>query len=98
MPENQNQKQMQTSLHESAAIKSVLSDDPYLTPYKDTIVNRFVNQTPYKTRHHLAAEWLNKIDKYEGGMDKFTRGYETMGFAIKDDCIVYREWVRRQLK
>lgn len=39
MPVNIAEKVM--SLAESVAIKGVLSDDSYLTPYKDTILNRF---------------------------------------------------------
>jgi hypothetical protein len=35
---------------------------------------------------------MSNIETYEGGMDKFTRGYELMGFNISADSIVYREW------
>ena len=44
-------------------------------------------------RHQLALEWLHKIDESEGGMDRFTKSYESMGFSISETSITYREWV-----
>lgn len=35
--------------------------------------------------------WKERIDQ-AGGYDKFSRGYETMGFTISKDGITYREW------
>jgi hypothetical protein len=49
---------------------------------------------------HLTARyrnfqgWIKKIDETEGGLEKFSRGYEKMGFNVdeKTGDLVYREW------
>ena len=36
---------------------------------------------------------MTKIDQTEGGLEKFSRGYEKFGFTFADNGdIVYREW------
>lgn len=35
---------------------------------------------------------LAHIEKNEGGLDKFSRGYEKFGFIFESDGIRYREW------
>ncbi|KAJ3090285.1 alpha-1,4-glucan branching enzyme [Quaeritorhiza haematococci] len=61
---------------------SLFKDDPWLKPYKGAI----------EYRYNQCLEWIEKINKYEGGVDKFTRGYEFMGFNVVDGGIMYREW------
>lgn len=48
----------------------------------------------YPTRRYGVYEkWLGDIEKYEGGLDKFSLGYKDMGFQVKSDgTIVYKEW------
>jgi len=41
----------------------VIAMDPYLEPFKDTL----------KRRYAKAHEWIKKIDKSEGGLEKFSR-------------------------
>lgn len=41
----------------------VIKLDPWLGPFKDDLKQRFSK----------AQEWIQKIDKYEGGMDKFSK-------------------------
>ena len=61
----------------------ILNLDPYLRPHLPAIASR--------TR--LLKFWRRKIAKYEGGMDKFTRGYERFGFNVAPNGdVVYREW------
>ena len=49
-------------------------------------------------RDHLGYRWSkycglrNAIDQNEGGMEKFSRGYEVMGFTRNEQGITYREW------
>lgn len=43
-------------------------------------------------RVQCADEWINKINDCEGGIDKFTRGYEQLGFNTTSEGIRYREW------
>ena len=49
-------------------------------------------------RDHLAYRWekycglRNAIDQNEGGLEKFSRGYEIMGFTRDETGITYREW------
>ncbi|OMJ29557.1 1,4-alpha-glucan-branching enzyme [Smittium culicis] len=55
--------------------------DPYLKPYNDYFVNR----------HSKFENWVQKINN-EGGIEKFSRGYEQFGFQVTDSEITYREW------
>jgi len=44
-------------------------------------------------RYATYEQWLKTIEQSEGGLEKFSRGYETMGFTVaKDGTITYREW------
>ncbi|WZZ92365.1 hypothetical protein YC2023_120944 [Brassica napus] len=56
--------------------------DPMLQSYKDHLDYR------YKQYRRLREE----IDKYEGGLEAFSRGYEKLGFLRSDAGITYREW------
>ncbi|KAG2262463.1 hypothetical protein Bca52824_069542 [Brassica carinata] len=56
--------------------------DPMLRSYKDHLDYR------YKQYRRLREE----IDKYEGGLEAFSRGYEKLGFLRSDAGITYREW------
>ncbi|KAI8619803.1 glycoside hydrolase superfamily [Chytriomyces sp. MP71] len=59
----------------------VVEDDPYLAPYSEALLQR------------LLGDWMAKIEGSEGGIDAFTRGYERLGFRVRDDNTVsYREW------
>jgi 1,4-alpha-glucan branching enzyme len=38
-------------------------------------------------------QWLKKFEESEGGIDKFTKGYEYYGIHVLDDnTVVAREW------
>ncbi|KAJ3289376.1 alpha-1,4-glucan branching enzyme [Borealophlyctis nickersoniae] len=63
-------------------VDSLIKEDPYLGPHRGALEQR------YKTYR----DWIEKINKYEGGIDKFTRGYEVLGFNVTPNGIVYREW------
>ncbi|KXS96573.1 hypothetical protein AC578_1954 [Pseudocercospora eumusae] len=57
--------------------------DPWLEPYSAALRSRFS-----KTQN-----WIKTIDKHEGGLEKFSRGYEKFGFNVApDNTITYREW------
>lgn len=44
-------------------------------------------------RHGCLQQWLKTFEETEGGIDKFTRGYEDFGLHIKEDNSVRcREW------
>ncbi|EGO02048.1 glycoside hydrolase family 13 protein [Serpula lacrymans var. lacrymans S7.3] len=63
--------------------KSVLKLDGYLEPFLPTISHRQV----------LFQKWKSTIDQYEGGYEKFTRGFEKMGLNVNQSGeVVYREW------
>jgi 1,4-alpha-glucan branching enzyme len=63
--------------------KSIISLDPYLEPFVPALEER------YKT----FKGWKNTIVQHEGGYDKFTKGYERLGFTVGEDgTVVYREW------
>lgn len=57
--------------------------DPWLEPFKGALRSRFA-----KAKH-----WLDTIDKTEGGLEKFSRGYEIYGFTFAPNGdITYREY------
>lgn len=61
----------------------VLQIDPWLEPFKSALKERFSR----------AQSWIKSINDTEGGLEKFSRGYEKFGFMVKDNGdILYREW------
>ncbi|XP_037888240.1 1,4-alpha-glucan-branching enzyme [Glossina fuscipes] len=66
-----------------AEIENLFKLDPYLKPYEREI----------RRRHGALQDWLNKIDKLEGGLEEFSQGYKYYGLHFKDDnSVVAREW------
>ncbi|XP_021716832.1 1,4-alpha-glucan-branching enzyme 2-2, chloroplastic/amyloplastic-like [Chenopodium quinoa] len=43
-------------------------------------------------RYSMYRKLREEINKYEGGMEEFSRGYEKMGFTRSAAGITYREW------
>jgi 1,4-alpha-glucan branching enzyme len=63
--------------------RPVLQLDGYLKPHVPAIA----------TRYRSMRDWQAKIDQTEGGMDKFTRGYERFGLNVgPKNEVTYREW------
>jgi len=63
--------------------KPVLQLDGYLKP----------NIPAIATRYRQMKDWQAKIDSTEGGLEKFSRGYERFGLNVgKNNEVVYREW------
>jgi 1,4-alpha-glucan branching enzyme len=61
----------------------VVGVDPWLEPYSDALRHR------YKAFKH----WVDTINKYEGGLGEFSKGYHVMGFnVLPNGDITYREW------
>lgn len=61
----------------------IIQLDPWLSPFKDALRSRFAK----------AQSWIRTINETEGGMDKFTRGFEKFGFTFSENGdITYREW------
>ncbi|KAK2766213.1 alpha-1,4-glucan branching enzyme [Arachnomyces sp. PD_36] len=61
----------------------VVQLDPWLEPYKDALRNRF----------NSAQSWIKTINDTEGGLEKFSRGFEKFGFNVNQNGdIIYREW------
>ncbi|KAI9853171.1 MAG: alpha-1,4-glucan branching enzyme [Thelocarpon superellum] len=61
----------------------VVQLDPWLSPFKDALRKRYAK----------AQDWIKTINKTEGGLDKFSRGYEKYGFNVDGSGnITYREW------
>lgn len=66
----------------------IIQLDPWLEPFQDSLKSRFAK----------AKKWLDTINQSEGGLEKFSRGYETYGFTFSDNGdITYREWVGKPL-
>ncbi|KAK5172643.1 alpha-1,4-glucan branching enzyme [Saxophila tyrrhenica] len=67
----------------------VIALDPYLEPFAPAL----------KSRYAKAQEWMQTIDAHEGGLEKFSRGYEKFGFNVSsDNTITYREWAPNALR
>ncbi|KAH6717602.1 alpha-glucan branching enzyme [Leptodontidium sp. MPI-SDFR-AT-0119] len=61
----------------------VVKMDPWLSPFKEEL----------KKRYSKAQDWIKKIDETEGGLDKFSRGFEKFGINVdSQNNITYREW------
>ncbi|RKO97394.1 hypothetical protein CXG81DRAFT_25788 [Caulochytrium protostelioides] len=64
-------------------VDDILADDPYLNDFRGELM----------ARYNRFQDTLALIEKEEGGMDRFTRGYERFGFnTAADGTITYREW------
>lgn len=73
------EKSVQTQLNS----QDILRLDGYLEPFLPAI----------ERRHKKFQQWKDAIFEYEGGYEKFTKGYEVMGFTVMEDgTVVYREW------
>ncbi|CAG7849280.1 1,4-alpha-glucan-branching enzyme; AltName: Full=Glycogen-branching enzyme [Serendipita indica DSM 11827] len=69
--------------------KPVLKIDGYLKPHIPAIA----------TRYRQMRDWQQKIEATEGGMERFTRGYDRFGLNVgHDNSIVYREWAPNAVK
>ncbi len=63
--------------------------DPSLEPFAPSL----------KSRYTKAQQWLKTIEQHEGGLEKFSRGYEKFGFNVSpDNTITYREWAPNALR
>ncbi|OQE32955.1 hypothetical protein PENFLA_c001G10184 [Penicillium flavigenum] len=61
----------------------VIQLDPWLEPHRDVL----------KHRYQVVEEWAKTINETEGGLDKFSKGYETFGLhAQPNGEIKYQEW------
>mmetsp|Transcript_8804 Transcript_8804/g.15174 ORF Transcript_8804/g.15174 Transcript_8804/m.15174 type:complete len:725 (+) Transcript_8804:121-2295(+) len=67
--------------HEEECIQ-LIHDDKLLSPFLGAL----------KYRYHRYKETKRKIEDYEGGLEKFSRGYERFGFNRKEGGVEYREW------
>ncbi|XP_011628895.1 1,4-alpha-glucan-branching enzyme 1, chloroplastic/amyloplastic isoform X1 [Amborella trichopoda] len=68
--------------HEEMENMDIFHVDPYLEKCKDHLFYRWRRYTEQK----------EAIEKYEGSLEDFARGYLKFGFIREDDGIVYREW------
>lgn len=63
--------------------KPIMELDPWLEPFLPAIAHR---QGKYE-------QWKNTINDYEGGYDKFSKGWLKFGLNVDDKGeITYREW------
>ncbi|GAB0132005.1 hypothetical protein EsDP_00000456 [Epichloe bromicola] len=61
----------------------VVKLDPWLEPFSE----------PLRRRYAKANEWIRTIEANEGGLEKFTRGFEKFGLNVNsDNSVTYREW------
>jgi 1,4-alpha-glucan branching enzyme len=62
---------------------AILKLDGYLEPFIPAITSR----------HAQFQEWKKSIERSEGGLEPFSKGYNKFGFNVRDDgTVVYREW------
>ena len=61
----------------------VVQLDPWLSPFKDAL----------RSRYSHAQKWIKTIEETEGGLEKFSRGFEKFGFNVHENGdVTYREW------
>jgi len=61
----------------------VVKLDPWLEPFSDALRSRFSK----------AQGWIQKINETEGGLAKFSQGFDKFGFNVDgNNTITYREW------
>ena len=61
----------------------VVQLDPWLSPFKKALQSRYSH----------AQKWIKTINDTEGGLEKFSRGYEKYGLIVQPNGnILYREW------
>ncbi|XP_040194692.1 1,4-alpha-glucan-branching enzyme isoform X2 [Rana temporaria] len=64
-------------------LHKLLEQDSYLVPYKKD----------FKRRYALFEERLKNIEGFEGGLEKFSRSYQSFGIHNKPDGVIYcKEW------
>lgn len=61
----------------------VIQLDPWLEPFREVLKQRF----------NFIEGWVKTINEAEGGLEKFSKGYERFGLNVQPTGeIVYREW------
>ena len=61
----------------------VVALDPWLKPFSESLRHRYQG----------FQKWVKTLDEHEGGLEKFSKGYQKMGFNVAENGdIVYREW------
>ncbi|KAF7595665.1 alpha-1,4-glucan branching enzyme [Aspergillus hancockii] len=61
----------------------VIQLDPWLEPFRDALKQRF----------SFIEGWVKTINETEGGLEKFSKGYERYGLNVQPNGdIIYREW------
>ena len=55
----------------------LVREDPYLEPFQDNI----------QARYDITQQWIQNIEKNEGSLEAFSRGYEKFGFQVKQVCV-----------
>lgn len=61
----------------------VVKVDSWLEPYSDSL----------RSRYRGFQKWVDTLNQHEGGLAKFSQGYEKMGFIVSSNGdITYREW------
>jgi len=75
--------QFQAILTDHLTEEGVIQLDPWLSPFKDAL----------RSRYSHTQKWTKTINETEGGLDKFSRGYQKYGLnVLPNGDIVYREW------
>lgn len=68
---------MATTSSESAVERrpafKMIRDDPYLEPFEE----------PIQARFDLTQKWIKDIERNEGSLDSFSKGYEKYGFHVR---------------
>ena len=67
----------------------VIQLDPWLSPFRDAL----------RSRYSHAQRWIKTINETEGGLEKFSKGYEKFGFQVQSNGdTIYREWAPNATK
>ncbi|KAI3648119.1 hypothetical protein MP228_005973 [Amoeboaphelidium protococcarum] len=83
-PQTRDQGNKKISSLENVDGTQVIAQDGYLEPFRGALQHRF----------GFFKNWLHRIEQGDGGLEKFSRGYEQFGlnYSPERKGIVYREW------
>ena len=83
--------------HAPILVETIMSFDPRPILQLDGYLKP--NIPAIATRYRQMKDWQAKIDSTEGGMEKFTSGYQRFGLNVgKNNEVVYREWAPNAVK
>lgn len=84
-----------TCLAESKILRSTLrrSEANHHSHQLKTINDNYIFRFCFANRNKIVHDWVNRIDRHDGGLDAFSQAYKYYGLHYQQDgSVVAREW------